>query len=250
MELLELSHLGQNPYPGRGILMGLDQDGLCGVMAYFIMGRSPNSKNRVFVPRGAGIATQAADSARVTDPSLILYTPVDKVGDTTIVTNGDQTDTIRAALGRGGTFEEALRTRTFEPDAPNYTPRISGVMTAEGGALSYKLSILKSGGGDPRSAERFFWEYPQPLAGQGRLLHTYLGDGSPALPSFEGEPRAVALRGGLDDIAAALWESLSEDNRVSLFVRTVRLGDGREDTRIINRYRQKEEAPSWQANWN
>lgn len=232
------SLLQQNTYPGRGILFGLTADGSHALLAYFIMGRSVNSRNRVFTPRGAGIITEAADPAQMTDPSLIIYAPVDKVGADTVVTNGDQTDTVCDYLRRGGSFEDALRTRTFEPDSPNFTPRISGIATVENGAFSYKLAILKSAGGNENSLERHFWEYPQPLPGQGRLLHTYNCDGDP-IPSFEGEPTAVALDFAPAQLAPALWQALNSDNKVSLFVRSIRLSDGAEETWITNKH-QKE----------
>ena len=226
--------LAGNRYPGRGILLGRSADGLRAVAAYFIMGRSENSRNRVFTPRDGGIVTEAADPSKMTDPSLIIYAPV-RVPDpqTLIVTNGDQTDTIYDALEAGGTFDSALRTRTFEPDAPNWTPRISGLLTAGDGRMAYRLSILKSGGG-AESVQRFFYEYPEPRAGEGHLIHTYAGDGDP-LPSFEGEPTRIAIhRQDIDTFAGALWNALDMQNRVSLFVRTVDLQNGQTITRIIN----------------
>ena len=230
-----LDTLAHNAYPGRGILLGRSADGLNAVIAYFIMGRSENSRNRVFTPKDGGIITEAHDPARMVDPSLIIYAPVRVLGEhTTIVTNGDQTDTVAAFLAAGGTFEEALRTRTFEPDAPNFTPRISGLMTATDGGMSYRLSILKSNNGDPNSALRFFYEYPQPMPGQGHLLHTYAGDGNP-LPSFAGEPTLVEIGcAEIDAFSLSLWNALDMENRVSLFVRTIDLTDGHTDTRIIN----------------
>lgn len=227
--------LQENTYPGRGILFGLSADGSHALLAYFIMGRSANSRNRVFVRSGAGIITQAANPAQMTDPSLIIYTSVDKVGSQTIVANGDQTDTIRDFLHRGQSFEEALRTRTFEPDAPNYTPRISGLATVAEGEFYYKLAILKSAGGKGRSLERYFWEYPQPVPGQGHFLHTYQSDGNP-IPSFAGEPVAVTLAGPPEQLAPRLWDALNSSNRVSLFVRAIRLADGQETTWITNKY--------------
>ncbi len=226
--------LSSNPYPGRGILIGRSEDGKHAVIAYFIMGRSENSRNRVFVERDGGIRTQAFDESKLSDPSLIIYAPVRVMGDTTIVTNGDQTDTIYEYLLRGAGFEDALRTRTFEPDAPNFTPRISGLVTRAEGGFSYKLSILKSDAHNPESAERFFFEYPQPVAGEGRLIHTYRCDGDP-IPSFEGEPKRVALTGGIDELTALLWENLDQSNKVSLFVRTIALAAGDVQTRIINK---------------
>lgn len=224
-----------NSYPGRGILLGRSADNRYAVAAYFIMGRSENSRNRVFVTTEDGIRTQAHDPGKVTDPSLILYHPVRAVrvpgGTALVVTNGDQTDTIRDALCRGERFESALRTRTFEPDGPHYTPRVSGLMAPDG---SYQLSILKACGGDPACCCRFFYEYDRPLAGVGHLIHTYEGDGSP-LPSFQGEPRAVALSGDLPSFAQGLWDSLNEQNRVSLYVRYTDLASGAVSDRIHNR---------------
>ena len=220
-----------NSYPGRGILLGRTQ--AHAVMAYFIMGRSENSRNRVFKETADGIRTEAFDPAKLTDPSLIIYAPVRKLGDHTIVTNGDQTDTILDYLRAGKTFEDALRTRTFEPDAPNFTPRISGMMTVKEGACAYHLSILKSGGG-PDMPERFFFEYPATRAGEGHLIHTYRGDGNP-IPSFEGEPVCVAVSEDMESFSQKLWESLDSDNKVSLFVRYISLADGQTSTRIFNK---------------
>ena len=226
--------LSANPYPGRGILLGRSGDGRA-VMAYFIMGRSGNSRNRVFMEQDGGILARAFDPALVADSSLILYVPVRIAeGGYTIVTNGDQTNTILEALQRGGSFEEALESRTFEPDAPHFTPRISGLLRVQEGQMSYKLSILKSAGGMGESVQRFFFHYPRPLPGEGHFIHTYLGDGNP-LPSFEGEPVPVALAGDVDAFAQGLWESLNQQNKISLFVRTVDLGTGRTETRMFNK---------------
>jgi IMP cyclohydrolase len=227
--------LAGNPYPGRGILLGRSADGLRAVIVYFIMGRSENSRNRVFTPTQDGIITEAADPAKMTDPSLIIYAPVRMANaQTTVVTNGDQTDTVVDYLRGGRTFEDALRTRSFEPDAPNYTPRISGLLTVGNGSMSYWLSILKGNPGRADSTQRFFFEYPEPLAGEGRLIHTYRGDGNP-LPSFEGEPTRVALAcEDIDVFTAGLWNALDMQNRVSLFVRTVALDSGETVTRILN----------------
>ena len=226
-----------NPYPGRGIVLGLAEDGRHAVIAYFIMGRSANSRNRIFIEKDGGIVTEAFDPAKLEDPSLIIYAPVRvcKNG-VTVVTNGDQTDTVAEHLERGQSFEEALRTRTFEPDAPNYTPRISGILEARDGRGRYKLAILKPCGGDPESLQRFFFEYPAPKTGEGHFLHTYVTDGDP-LPGYEGEPKRVAIAGALETFAATLWESLNEENRVSLFVRFVDLKTGEARTRILNRHR-------------
>ena len=235
MKLLDLAQtLRDNTYPGRGILLGKSACGNYGVIAYFIMGRSVNSRNRVFVEQNGGIRTQAFDPAKLADPSLIIYAPVRVLGNRTIVTNGDQTDTVYDYLTQGKTFEEALETRTFEPDGPNYTPCISGLVTVEDGNLSYKLSILKSAGGNPDSCQRFTFDYAQPLAGQGHFIHTYRCDGNP-IPSFEGEPETVALSGDLDAFGDLVWENLNEDNKVSLFVRYIDLRDGSCRTRIYNK---------------
>ena len=225
--------LAGNSYPGRGIVIGQSADGKNAVIAYFIMGRSVNSRNRVFVEEGAGIRTQAHDPAKLSDPSLVIYAPVRVLGEVTIVTNGDQTDTIYDFLKEGKTFEEALRTRTFEPDGPNYTPRISGIVERGEGSFTYKLSILKSCGGDPDFAQRFFFEYA-PKAGLGHFIHTYKQDGDP-IPSYEGEPTPVFIEGDIDAFTASLWENLNEDNKVSLFTRFIDLETGKAETRIVNK---------------
>ena len=227
--------LGSTAYPGRGILLGRSADGKKAVIGYFIMGRSVNSRNRVFVTDGDGLKTKAFDESKMVDPSLIIYNPVLVLGDTQIVTNGDQTDTIYTFLKEGRTFEEALRTRTFEPDSPNFTPRISGIVKVKGGAMKYKLSILKSDGGNADSVERFFFEYDQPVAGEGRFIHTYRCDGSP-IPSFAGEPEHVRLMGDIDTFTRMVWNSLNEDNKVSLFVRYIDLATGKTQDRIVNKY--------------
>ena len=225
--------LGTNTYPGRGILLGRSTDGENAVAAYFIMGRSENSRNRVFLKEGDGLRTQAFDSSKMSDPSLIIYSPVKVLHQDTIVTNGDQTDTIYDVMIHGGTFEDALRTRTFEPDSPNFTPRISGLVET-GTAFRYRLSILKSGDAEGNSVQRFFFEYNNPAAGEGRLIHTYVGDGKP-LPSFEGEPTLVSVEGSIDSFADSLWRSLNEANKVSLFVRFINLKNGQTETRIFNK---------------
>lgn len=226
--------LKANAYPGRGIVIGKSADGKNAVTAYFIMGRSENSRNRVFVEDGAGIRTQAFDESKLTDPHLIIYAPVRVLGNKTIVTNGDQTDTIYDLMNQQLTFEQALRTREFEDDAPNYTPRISGIMKIEGGDYSYAMSILKSNNGNPDSCLRFTYSYKNPIAGEGHFIHTYMGDGSP-LPSFEGEPVLVGIPNSIDAFTDGLWESLNEDNKVSLFVRYIDIETGKADTRIINK---------------
>ena len=234
MDLFE--DVRHNPYPGRGIVLGLDSDGGHAVIAYFIMGRSENSRNRVFIEKDGGIVTEAFDPAKLADPSLIIYAPVRVcAGGVTVVTNGDQTDTVAEHLERGKSFEEALRTRTFEPDAPNYTPRISGMLEVRDGRGRYRLAILKACNGDPDSPQRFFFEYPAPKTGEGHFLHTYVTDGDP-LPSYEGEPKRVSIAGSLEAFSAALWESLNANNRVSLFVRFLDLKTGETQTRILNKH--------------
>lgn len=222
--------LAGNTYPGRGIVIGQSGDGKCAVVAYFIMGRSVNSRNRVFVEEPDGIRTEAADPAKMEDPSLIIYHPVRQVGRGLIVTNGDQTDTIRDFLEKGLPFEQALRTREFEPDGPNWTPRISGLLSPDG---SYKLSILKAADAAGSGCLRQTFEYPG-QAGVGHFLHTYRSDGNP-IPSFEGEPTPVALQGDIDTFTQKVWESLNEDNKVSLFVRYTDLATGQAQTRIVNK---------------
>ena len=223
-----------NSYPGRGIIIGRSADGTKAVTAYFIMGRSENSRNRVFVEDGQGIRTQAFDPSKLVDPSLIIYAPVRVLGNKTIVTNGDQTDTIYDLMDKQMTFEQALRTREFEPDAPNYTPRISGIMHVEAGKYNYAMSILKSNNGDPSSCLRYTFAYSNAKAGEGRFIHTYQGDGNP-LPSFEGEPKLVEIPNDLDEFTNMLWTNLNEDNKVSLFVRFIDIETGKYETRIINK---------------
>lgn len=226
--------LKNNAYPGRGIVMGCSEDGRYAVAAYFIMGRSSNSRNRIFVTQGDGIRTEAFDPSRLEDPSLIIYAPVRVLGNNTIVTNGDQTDTIYDGIAAGKTFEQSLRVRKFEPDGPNYTPRISGLMHIEGGRYEYMMSILKSNDGDPDCCNRYTFSYDHPKAGEGRFLHTYMGDGNP-LPSFAGEPEKVAISGGIDSFAQMVWNSLNEENKVSLFVRYIDIASGVSETRILNK---------------
>lgn len=238
MNILNLSsELKNNSYPGRGIVIGTSEDGLKAVIAYFIMGRSVNSRNRVFTPEGRGLRTQAFDPALLSDPSLVIYAPVMVLGNKTIVTNGDQTDTVFDFMSKGGTFEQALRTRCFEPDEPNYTPRISGIVEPGEEGFSYKLSILKTCEGDPTAPERHFFEYSsQP--GKGHFIHTYKCDGNPRIPSFEGEPELVALEGDIDSFTRNLWESLNEENKVSLFTRYIDIKTGAEESKIINKNHQ------------
>ena len=227
--------LNTNTYPGRGICLGVDETGENAVIVYFIMGRSVNSRNRIFEESEDGIITKAHDESLMTDPHLIIYAPVRDMGDgRVIVTNGDQTDTIRDFLKDGKTFEAALRTRTFEDDLPNCTPRISGIVEVANGAAMYKLSILKSDHHDDSSVQRFFYEYPQPKAGIGHFIHTYKCDGNP-IPSFEGEPEKVELKGDIDAFTADVWNNLNEDNKVSLFVRYINVKTGETETRIVNK---------------
>ncbi len=235
MKTLSLSEeLKNNAYPGRGIVLGKTPDGKKAVAAYFIMGRSSNSRNRVFVEDGEGIRTQAFDPSKMEDPSLIIYAPVRVLGNKTIVTNGDQTDTIYEGMDKQMTFEQSLRSREFEPDGPNYTPRISGIMHIENGHYNYAMSILKSNNGDPESCCRFTFAYENPAAGEGRFIHTYMHDGDP-LPSFEGEPKPVEISGDIDTFTKEVWESLNEENKVSLFVRFIDIETGKYETRIVNK---------------
>ncbi len=235
MNMISLEQeLKGNPYPGRGIVIGRSKDGKKAVTAYFIMGRSENSRNRIFVEDGEGIRTQAFDPAKMTDPSLVIYAPVRVLGNKTIVTNGDQTDTIYEAMDKQMTFEQALRSREFEPDAPNYTPRISGILHIENGGFNFAMSILKSNNGNPDACIRYTFAYENCLPGEGRFIHTYQGDGSP-LPSYEGEPKLVEISDSLDDFAGMLWDSLNEDNKVSLFVRYIDIATGKYESKIINK---------------
>ena len=230
--------LRETSYPGRGIMIGRTADGAKAVTAYFIMGRSVNSRNRIFVEDGEGIRTEAFDPSKMEDPSLIIYAPVRVYGNKTIVTNGDQTDTIYEGLDKQFTFEQSLRSREFEPDAPNYTPRISGVMHVEKNRFNYAMSILKSDQGDPSSCLRYTFAYENPKAGEGRFISTYMGDGNP-LPSFEGEPRALELDAAftenIDVFTQRVWKALNEDNKVSLFVRFIDIASGNYETRIVNK---------------
>lgn len=235
MNKISLSEeLKNNAYPGRGIVIGRSVDGTKAVAAYFIMGRSENSRNRVFVEEGEGIRTQAFDPSKLVDPSLIIYAPVRVLGNKTIVTNGDQTDTIYEGMDKQMTFEQSLRCREFEPDGPNYTPRISGIMHVEGGKYNYAMSILKSNNGNPEACNRYTFAYENPVAGEGHFIHTYMHDGNP-LPSFEGEPKLVSIPNEIDAFTEQVWSSLNEDNKVSLFVRFIDIETGKYETRIVNK---------------
>lgn len=227
--------IASTTYPGRGIVIGKSADGTKAVIAYFIMGRSENSRNRVFVETEDGIKTQAFDPSKLVDPSLIIYSPVRKLGNKTIVTNGDQTDTVYDLMNQQQTFEQSLRTREFEPDGPNYTPRISGIVKCSDNSMNYAMSILKSADGNPDCCERYTFTYDKPIAGLGRFIHTYMGDGNP-LPSFEGEPTLVEI--GNDDIdvfADKIWNSLNSDNKVSLYVSYIDIATNKATSKIINK---------------
>lgn len=237
MKLLNIyDELKSNAYPGRGIVIGKSADGKSAVTAYFIMGRSENSRNRVFVEDGDGIRTEAFDPSKLTDPHLIIYAPVRVLGNKTIVTNGDQTDTIYDLMNQQLTFEQSLRTREFEDDAPNFTPRISGIIKVSDNNFNYAMSILKSADGNPDSCQRYNFAYSNPIAGVGHFIHTYMSDGNP-LPSFEGEPKKVEIPNDIDEFTDGLWNALNEDNKVSLFVRFIDLETGETETRIVNKNR-------------
>ncbi len=228
----ELNYLA---YHGRGIIIGKSADGKKAVTAYFIMGRSVNSRNRVFVAEGDAMRTKAFDESKMVDPHLIIYYPVRVLGNKTIVTNGDQTDTIYELMDKQMTFEQALRTREFEDDAPNYTPRISGIIHHENGDMNYAMSILKSADGDGSSCQRYTYAYSNPLPGKAKFIHTYKCDGDP-LPSFEGEPKTLELPDvDIDTLTNVIWENLNEDNKVSLFVRYIDLATGETESRIVNK---------------
>lgn len=236
METKDLAkEIGSTTYPGRGIVVGVTPDKKKAAAAYFIMGRSVNSRNRVFVEDGEGIRTEAFDPSLLEDPSLIIYAPVRVFGKDTIVTNGDQTDTIYERMSQGMTFEQSLRVREFEPDGPNYTPRISAILHTEG-KFSFEMSILKSNNGDPDCCNRYTFSYDNPKAGEGRFIHTYMQDGNP-LPTFEGEPTVVTIStNDLDEFTEIVWNSLNEDNKISLFTRFIDLETGKVETKIINKH--------------
>ena len=224
--------LSTNAYPGRGIVLGVTPDGKKSVAAYFIMGRSVNSRNRIFALEPDGIRTEAHDPSLMKDPHLIIYHPVRQAGCGLIVTNGDQTDTIWEYLERGENWEAALRTRMFEDDGPNWTPRISGLLAGDG---SYKMSILKAADAEGSACARFFYEYPA-IAGLGHFIHTYVCDGNPVIPTFQGEPERVAMDNDIESFTNMLWENLNEANKISLFVRYTDLATGEFEQRIINKH--------------
>ena len=235
MNILSLEQeLKGNSYPGRGIVIGKSADGTKAVTAYFIMGRSSNSLNRIFAEDGEGIRTQAFDPSKLEDPSLIIYAPVRVLGNKTIVTNGDQTDTIYEGMDKQLTFEQTLRSREFEPDAPNYTPRISGILHLEDNTYNYAMSILKSSHGNPDACSRYTFAYENPIAGEGHFIHTYMQDGNP-LPSFEGEPKLISIPDDMAAFTEMLWNSLNNENKVSLFVRYIDIETGKYDTKIVNK---------------
>ena len=236
MEIKSLENeLNSLAYHGRGIIIGKSVDGKKAITAYFIMGRSVNSRNRVFVAEGDAMRTKAFDESKMTDPHLIIYYPVRVLGNKTIVTNGDQTDTIYELMDKQMTFEQALRTREFEDDAPNYTPRISGIIHHENGEMNYAMSILNSADGDGSSCQRYTYAYTNPLAGKAKFIHTYKADGNP-LPSFEGEPKTLELPDvDIDTMTDIIWKNLNEDNKVSLFVRYIDLETNEVETRIVNK---------------
>lgn len=236
MKIVDLkTELSSTTYPGRGIVVGKSEDGKHAVAAYWTMGRSAGSRNRVFVEDGDGIRTQAFNPALIAgDASLIIYSAVRIFKNKTIVTNGDQTDTIFEGLSKGLSFEQSLCSRKYEHDAPNYTPRISSILNFDSGKYDYALSIIKSDAGNPENTLRFTYAYDNPVNGQGHYIHTYMGDGNP-LPSFEGEPVKVKISGKIDEFADEIWNSLNEENKVSLFVRYIDIGSGKWDSRIINK---------------
>ena len=233
------TYLNGNTYPGRGLLIGLHSDGMNAVVAYFVMGRSENSRNSIFIKDGSGLRTVPFDAAKMLDPSRVIYSPVRVLGNQVIIANGDHTDTIHEHLREGKSFEQALRTRTFEPDPPIYTPRISGLLTKKPkNTFSYQLSILKASESAQKVCHRFFYEYEEPVVGEGHLIHTYLRDGNPVVPSFVGEPVRIAISGSIDSYTRTLWNALDPDNKVSLFVRFINLVTGETQTKIENKHRE------------
>lgn len=240
MNIYDVKTMGEriqgNPYVGRGIVIGLSEDKQKLAVAYFIMGRSENSRNRIFVENGQEVTIYPFDESKVEDPSLIIYSPIKTLGQTLIVTNGDQTQTIYDGLKDGKTFEEALKTRCFEPDAPNLTPRISGLITWQDGSPVYKLSILKAGDPDGQVCNRYTFDY-EPFPGLGHFIHTYVTDGNP-IPTFQGEPERVRIPNDVEAFTADIWDHLDEQNRISLYVRYVDIATGRTENRMINKYRK------------
>ena len=237
MNIYEIAELGgllsSNTYPGRGIVIGKSEDGKCAVFAYFIMGRSENSRNRVFVEKDGAVFTEPHDYTKVSDPSLIIYAAIRKIGNKLIVTNGDQTDTIYDFISRGEDMRCALRTREFEPDAPNFTPRISGVIDFSDGDITYDMSILKSADEKGSACNRYFYEYPA-ISGLGHFIHTYVTDGNP-IPTFQGEPERVKIPSDIDAFTKTIWENLNENNKISLYVSYTDLASGKSETRLINK---------------
>ena len=238
MDIYAINDLGrllaQNSYPGRGIVAGKSADGKSAAVAYFIMGRSENSRNRIFETTEDGIRTRAFDESKLSDPSLIIYHPVRRLGDTLIVTNGDQTDTLRDGLRSGKTFGQSLKSRRFEPDGPNWTPRISAILTFAGGDFDYHMSILKSADAAGSACNRFTFAY-ESLAGLGHFIHTYVTDGSP-IPTFQGEPERLAIGSDPEAFTRMIWENLNEANRISLYTNWIDLATGHEQIRIINKH--------------
>ena len=237
METYKINDLGAllsgNTYPGRGIVIGTSADGKKAVTAYFIMGRSENSRNRIFTENGDDVTIYPFDESKVADPSLIIYSPIRVIGGSTIVTNGDQTDTVYDALKSGGTFESALDTRQFEPDDPNWTPRISGIMNISGGKYDYKMSILKSVDEKGSACARYTFSYPS-IPGLGHFIHTYNCDGNP-IPTFTGEPERVEVADDIDAYTKLIWENLNENNKISLYVRYIDISTGKTENRLINK---------------
>ena len=237
MSIYDVQNIGENlknnAYPGRGIIVGKSADGKKAVTAYFIMGRSENSRNRVFIENGEEVIIHPFDASKVEDPSLIIYSPIRKYNNSLIVTNGDQTDTVYDGLKAGKSFEEALRSREFEPDAPNFTPRISAVLDFDNGNFSYKMSILKSADEKGSACNRYTFEYT-PISGLGHFIHTYNHDGNP-IPTFTGEPERVQILNDIDEYCQLIWNNLNENNKISLYVRYVDLETGKIDNRMINK---------------
>ncbi len=237
MNIYEINEIGEllksNTYPGRGIVIGKSEDGKNAVSAYFIMGRSENSRNRVFTVKDGDVYTEPFDYAKVSDPSLIIYSAIRTVNNKLIVTNGDQTDTIYDAIAKGGDMRDALRTREFEPDAPNLTPRISGVIDFSDGDFTYEMSILKSADAEGTACNRYFYEYSA-INGLGHFIHTYVCDGNP-IPTFQGEPERVKIPSDIDEFTNTVWTSLNENNKISLYVIYTNLENGHRETRLINK---------------